>query len=77
MLLNCVGYVSVPRSNEAKEGYLSSHPHRKLLLFSGNDYLGLSAHPTVRMAAAKVVLMVTCFPMILVLLYCPEFQHSR
>lgn len=29
---------------------------RKLLLFSGNDYLGLSTHPTVGKAAAKVLL---------------------
>lgn len=29
---------------------------RKLLLFSGNDYLGLSSHPTVGKAAAKVLL---------------------
>ena len=30
---------------------------RDLLLFSGNDYLGLSSHPTIGKAAAKVCLM--------------------
>ena len=30
---------------------------KKLILFSGNDYLGLSSHPTIRKAAAKVCLV--------------------
>uniref|UniRef100_A0A2P2IT13 8-amino-7-oxononanoate synthase n=1 Tax=Rhizophora mucronata TaxID=61149 RepID=A0A2P2IT13_RHIMU len=34
---------------------------KKLLLFSGNDYLGLSSHPTIRNAAAKVYLLLLIF----------------
>jgi 7-keto-8-aminopelargonate synthetase-like enzyme len=30
---------------------------KRLLLFSGNDYLGMSSHPTIGNAAAKVWLM--------------------
>lgn len=32
----------------------SQQQFKRLLLFSGNDYLGLSSHPAVRRAAAKV-----------------------
>lgn len=49
----------MPKGEEANEGgELCSGNGRKLLLFSGNDYLGLSAHPTIRMAAAKVILII-------------------
>ncbi|KAM7266569.1 hypothetical protein ACFE04_004466 [Oxalis oulophora] len=35
---------------------------KRLLLFSGNDYLGLSSHPTIRKAAAKAALQVGMGP---------------
>lgn len=31
---------------------------KRLLLFSGNDYLGLSSHPTIAKAAARVRFMI-------------------
>jgi len=38
------------------EAEASYEKFKKLILFSGNDYLGLSSHPTIGEAAAKVCL---------------------
>ncbi|KAL2939939.1 8-amino-7-oxononanoate synthase [Bienertia sinuspersici] len=49
------GSIEVPKGEEANDGQSCSRSGRKLLLFSGNDYLGLSAHPCIREIVAKVV----------------------
>jgi 7-keto-8-aminopelargonate synthetase-like enzyme len=40
---------------------LNAEINHKLILFSGNDYLGLSSHPSVRRAASNVRLNVLIF----------------
>jgi 7-keto-8-aminopelargonate synthetase-like enzyme len=40
---------------------LNAEINHKLILFSGNDYLGLSSHPSVRRAASNVRLNAVIF----------------
>jgi 7-keto-8-aminopelargonate synthetase-like enzyme len=47
MLMGMVGLGGEASGQEEELG-------EKLILFSGNDYMGLSSHPAVREAAAKV-----------------------
>lgn len=43
-------------SNGVADNKEANGRFKKLLLFSGNDYLGLSSHPTIARAAANVLL---------------------
>lgn len=57
-----IGDESIWSHREANYNLVSSsEKFKKLLLFSGNDYLGLSSHPTVGKAAARVCLMIIAF----------------
>lgn len=42
-------------SNGVADNKEANGRFKKLLLFSGNDYLGLSSHPTIARAVAKVL----------------------
>ena len=50
-------------SRDGANSEAGAHPQkfRKLLIFSGNDYLALSSHPSVGKASAKVCLTVSDF----------------
>jgi 7-keto-8-aminopelargonate synthetase-like enzyme len=44
-------------SNGVADNKEANGRFKKLLLFSGNDYLGLSSHPTIARAVAKVLFL--------------------
>lgn len=54
MLGEEIVYGSAAGDNEQE---VCQEKFKKLILFSGNDYLGLSSHPTIGKAASKVCFM--------------------